>query len=375
MFNLQAFEALSRRCDLRVMAPVPWYERRRRPWELLSAPSLKRGAMRIDYPTFWYLPRVAAGLQESALECSLLPQVANLRRTFSFDAVLAAWAYPDGAAAVRIASRFGASCVTMVLGSDLNALAARPELRGRIVSALSRTDRVITVSGALAQRAQALGIPVDRLRVQHNGVDGDRFRPRESAPLRTKLGFEAHQRLVVYLGNLVPEKGPDLLIRALAHLRPDERPQAALVGDGPYEPELRRLAAELGVTDWVRFCGRRPFAEIPDWLAASDLLCLPSRREGCPNVVLESLASGRPVAACAVGGVPEILSNSSGRLVAPEDPAALGIAMHEILSQTWDPAELRATVPFLSWDDFAGSLYRELEAVTPVRQSPAMALA
>src|SRR4029077_3079327 len=95
------------------------------------------------------------------------------------------------------------------------------------------------------------------------------------------------------------------------------------------------------------------------------------RREGCPNVVLEALASGRPVIGSAVGGVPELLSDRNGIMVPPDDPDALAAAITAGLQRTWDPADLRASVPSLTWNDLGGALHNELARAVRSYRSPA----
>jgi glycosyltransferase involved in cell wall biosynthesis len=89
-------------------------------------------------------------------------------------------------------------------------------------------------------------------------------------------------------------------------------------------------------------------------MSAVDVFCLPSRNEGCPNVILEALASGKPVVASRVGGIPELLTDGeNGYLVPAEDPASLARALAQALARDWDPEALRASVEFLSWDTVA----------------------
>src|SRR5262249_16040995 len=151
-----------------------------------------------------------------------------------------------------------------------------------------------------------IGIAPDRVIVQHNGVDGSRFLPRDRRAARERLGLPLDRPLVCYVGNLKPEKGVRTLIEAMGHLRQHGARDVllALIGDGEVQETLSARVRALDLETQVRFCGRRPHAEIPDWIGAGDALCLPSYREGCPNVVLEALASGRPVVASRVGGVP-----------------------------------------------------------------------
>jgi glycosyltransferase involved in cell wall biosynthesis len=105
-------------------------------------------------------------------------------------------------------------------------------------------------------------------------------------------------------------------------------------------------------------------------MAAANLLCLPSRREGCPNVVLEALASGRPVVGSAVGGVPELLSDRNGIMFPRDDPDALAAAIMSALQRRWDPADLRASVPSLTWQDMGRALNNELTRAVLSHRNP-----
>src|SRR6185437_7900373 len=175
--------------------------------------------------------------------------------------------------------------------------------------------------------------------------------------------------LVGYVGNLAAEKGADVLVEAMGALaRRGRAADLAIIGAGALEPALRARVAALGIEGRVRFLGRRVHDEVPQWISAFDVLCLPSRREGCPNVVLEALASGRPVVASEVGGVPELLRGDNRILVPPDRPDALADALARALARTWSPDALRATVPSLSWDAVA-QIYRRIveEVVTESR--------
>jgi glycosyltransferase involved in cell wall biosynthesis len=165
------------------------------------------------------------------------------------------------------------------------------------------------------------------------------------------------------VGNLLPEKGPDILIdgfKVLTEKVPERRADLVVLGDGPLMRPLASLVREYGLAGRVRLLGRRPNAEVAAWMSAADVLCLPSLREGCPNVVLEALASGRPVVASNVGGVPELLDKDNGLLVPPGQPEQLGEALAAAVSRDWCPEHLRSTVPCLSWRDFGAGFHRVL---------------
>lgn len=362
IYGYYTYRALARYCAVRVLSPWPWWSRLRWPGDLVRTPRERWGELDVEYPPFWSLPGVPAA-HAAGMAASLARRVAGLRREFPFEAILTAWAYPDAVAAAALARRARVPLVATVLGSDLNELPRRRLLRPQIAWGLGRARRVIAVSRPLAERAVALGIPRERAVVCHNGVDGEVFALRDRREARAALGLDPARPLVGYVGNLAREKGPDVLLEAVpALLRRAGPVDVALIGAGGEEPALRARAAALGLGDRVRFLGRKVHDEVPTWIAAFDVLCLPSRREGCPNVVLEALATGRPVVAAAVGGVPDLLDRDNGLLVPPERPDALAEALAAALARPWDPAALRATVPSPSWDAVARTYRDVLEA-------------
>lgn len=359
LYSAYTYQALARYHDLRILAPLPWWSRTSTPAELLRAPHESWGGVEVEYPTWWSVP-AAAPLHARAMAASLAGRVAALRREFPFELILSAWAYPDTVAAGLLAARARVPLVTTVLGSDVNELPRRRLLRGQIAAGLRRAHRVISVSEALAGKVAELGVPRERIVVQHNGVDGQVFSPGDRREARASLGLAEGRRLVGYVGRLSPEKGPDVLVEAMAELvRHDGEADAALIGAGPLAPALRARVEALGLGGRVTLVGHRGHDELPRWLRAFDVLCLPSRREGCPNVILEALASGRPVVASGVGGVPELLRADNGLLVPADRPGELAAALGAALARAWDPAALRSTVPCLSWDGVART-YRDV---------------
>jgi glycosyltransferase involved in cell wall biosynthesis len=359
VYGYHTYQALSHYCDIRFVSPGAWWSRLHSPTEILgTAPVERWGALTIEYPVYWSVPSVTP-LHAIGMAASLRGRVAALRRSFDFEAILTAWAYPDAVAAALIAWREKVPLVVTVLGSDINELPKRTALAFQIRHALRRARRVVAVSEALGAEVGRLGVNRDRIVVQHNGVDGDVFSIADQRAARSALAISEGRRLVGYVGRLSPEKGVDVLVEAMAAiLRRGGRVDLAIVGSGPSEPMLRARAAQLGIADRVRFLGHRGHDEIPRWMTAFDVFCLPSRREGCPNVVLEALASGRPVVASRVGGVPELLRADNGILVPPDSPSELASAIERALASAWDPASLRRTVPALSWDA-VGRRYRD----------------
>ena len=268
-------------------------------------------------------------------------------------------AYPDVVGAALAARWLGLPLVATAHGSDINLSARERLLRPQIRAALRCAQRVIAVSDPLARAVAALtGLPPPRIEcIPCAGYSANVFHPRAPAglaALRRALGVDADTRLVLFVGHLVPVKGLDVLLRAWALLsskRPDAaRARLVLVGEGAERDALMRLAEREGVAAQVTFLGPRPQPVVADWLAAADLLCLPSHAEGSPNVVVEALASGTPVVASRVGGIPDLVQDGvNGLLVPAGDAAALAAALAAVLAGDWDAQRISASIAHLTW--------------------------
>ena len=140
---------------------------------------------------------------------------------------------------------------------------------------------------------------------------------------------------IVSVGSLVPKKGHDVLLRALAEL-----PQSArltLVGDGPERRALERQAQDLGLAERVHFAGAVPEPEVSSYLDGAEVFCLASRptddgdRDGVPNVLIEAMARGVPCVSTTLSGIPDLLGDGRGVLVPPDDGASLATALRRLL--------------------------------------------
>jgi glycosyltransferase involved in cell wall biosynthesis len=312
----------------------------------------------VRHPRFVLLPKIGHSVAGPLYAASLAMTALRLRHRV--DVVLGSWAYPDGFAAVVLAELMGVPAVVKLHGSDMNVVARLAGPRRRLKWALPRAARVIAVSNPLAEQARLLGVAPERIDIVRNGIDRDTFRPRDRAEARRRLGFEGNEPIVLYVGHVIPSKGALDLVRAYGSGGPRLRAsRLVMVGDGPATEECRTLAQELGIR--ASFLGARPHEEVATWLAACDVLALPSWNEGMPNVVLEALASGRPVVASRVGGIPDVVdSDASGLLVPPQDPVALGGALEGVLGHPHDPERISAALEVPDWDGSARALHTSL---------------
>jgi glycosyltransferase involved in cell wall biosynthesis len=165
------------------------------------------------------------------------------------------------------------------------------------------------------------------------------------------------------------KKGLRELVEAAASLHP-LRPglRVYLVGEGPDRAVIEATVQARGAGTYVHALPGCAPDDVVVWMTAADLVTLPSYMEGCPNVVLEALACGRPVVASQVGGIPEIMSNDCGRLVPPRDAAALAAAIGSVLDQSWDAAAIAAHWS-RSWSTVAAELLAVFESVLSNRSA------
>lgn len=192
-----------------------------------------------------------------------------------------------------------------------------------------QTARLVAVSPSEAETFRASGVvPAERVRVVPNGVEASRFEGVAPADLAS-IGLDPRRPVAAVIGLLYAAKGQDLALRALA-----EVPGLQLLLVGPGDPgPLQSLATELGVADRVVLTGARD--DVPAILAAVDLLILPSRWEGMPYVVLEAMATGRPVVAHPVDGARDLVEHGvTGHLTRSIDPGELAAGMSDLLGLT-----------------------------------------
>jgi len=362
-FNRQQFAALAKRCDLEVMATIPWFPgaglvaRWSSAGKLAAVPRHESiEGIAVSHPRTLFVPRLAHGAWGPLYAASIAPAVRRYRG--KVDVVLGSWAYPDGFAAILAARLLGLPCVVKLHGSDINVMAKLPGPRRWLMWALPQAARVVAVSRALADEVATLGVPRDRIAVVMNGVDAELFRPRDRAAARAELKLPAGP-LALYVGNLKEEKGVLDLARAWDRVARD-LPDAtlAIVGGGPARPAL-----EAALPPRATLFGPQPLAAIPTWLAACDVLALPSHVEGTSNVVLEALACGRRVVASAVGGVPDVLTSPTlGTLVPTREPEQFAAALTQALRTPYAPKAVAALGAHGGWDASAAALHAVLAA-------------
>ena len=347
--------------SVRVVAPAPWVPAPGRTLlgrhgVLADLPAAEqRNGVEIWRPRFFAVPKLTSWFNPVTMARSALPAVRALQRQQDFDLIDAHFVYPDGAAAVLLGSWLRKPVTVTARGTDINVFPRHLVPRAWIRRVLAQADALITVSGALRDAMLALGADPRKVSVLRNGVDLAMFTPRaDSVP-------DFHRPTLISVGHLIPDKGQQFVIEALPQL-PGAR--LVLVGDGPAEQDLRRLAARLGVADRITWTGTLGQAELAERYAAADVTVLASAREGMPNVLLESLACGTPVIATNVGGSPEVVSTAAaGVLMRERSAAGVVEAFHRLAAQAPDRAGVRAHARQFGWSQTSEGLVRLFERV------------
>jgi glycosyltransferase involved in cell wall biosynthesis len=320
----------------------------------------------VNYCDYFALPLVSRPFNGWMAAHALLPHV----RSFGPDLIFSCFIYPDGYAALKIGKELSVPVVVQSIGSDINRI-GDPVSAFHTRTVLRQADSLVTVSEDLRRNAIAMGASPNRARSIINGCDLSVFHVRDRLDAREKLGIDSSAQAVVYIGRMDVRKGLRELVEAAAALRP-ERPDlhVYLVGEGPDRPIIEGAIAAHNAAHYIHSLPGCAFGDVAIWMAAADLVTLPSYMEGCPNSVLEALACGRPVVATNVGGIPEIMNDQCGRLVPPRDPAALANALAQILDETWNATAISAQRS-RSWENVADELLEIFESLLSDRRAAA----
>lgn len=303
--------------DAAVLAPVPYFPFSHSVFGRYAAfaavPKREtRHGLEIRHPRYAIVPRIDGGLTPWLLYRAALPIARCMQAEGGrFDVIDAHYFYPDGVAAAALGRALDIPVVITGRGTDLTLIPQSAGPRARILGAANEASAMVTVCEDLMHRLTALGADPNRTLVLRNGVDLELFSPGDRNAARSALGLTHFTLLSV--GALIPRKGHDLIIRALAAC-PDCH--LLIAGSGPLRAELERLAASQGVVERVRFLGDVPHKRLPEFYRAADVMVLASSREGWANVLLEAMACGTPVVATDVNGTAEALrSDVAGRLM------------------------------------------------------------
>lgn len=359
----QTLRVLAREAEVRVFYPnaayPSWLKPRSRSYDRLDA-SYSPPDVKVSYYDYPALPLISRPFNGWMAARALLPRV----RSFVPDLIFSYFLYPEGYAALEIGKVLSVPVVARSMGSDINRI-GDPISAMHTRTVLREADFLVMVSDDLRKKAVAMGALPAKVRTIVNGCDLSMFHVRDRLEARDKLRIDPASEAVVYIGRMDVKKGLRELAEAataLHHQRP--RLHVYMVGEGPDRPILEGAIQSRSADSYVHMLHGCASEEVAIWMAAGDLVTLPSYMEGCPNVVLEALACGRPVVATNVGGIPEIMSDQCGCLVPPRDPVELARALASVLDRTWDAKAISAHRS-RGWETVAAELLEIFESLVP----------
>lgn len=384
-YNRQLMAALAMRADVRVVAPVAWFPAQRiLRGRRLPPKSETLAGIPVTHPRFFYTPGVLIHQHWRFYRASVARHLRRVIAEFAPDHVVAGFLYPDGAAVLSLCQAMGIPCTVRVNGSDFRLRMTQPRFRHQVLRVLHSAEAVFCPGQALKRDILAAGTERSRIFAFNNGVDHGLFKVQPKAEAMDRLlatgsaitakvmdRLKGGAQAVLYVGHLRHVKGTDRMLHAFQTFgRTPEGEKAVLVviGHGNMLVQLKREAELCGMGERICFIGDRPHAEVALWMNTADCLCLPSRSEGMPNVVVEALASGLPVVATDVGEVPFLLSEGvNGTVIrtgectdaAIEDHLARGIS--HVLRRSWDRSIIADSVAHMTWPRAAEIVLEGLE--------------
>ncbi|MGU3389965.1 glycosyltransferase [Sphingomonas sp. M1A8_2b] len=347
--------------DLTVVAPIglpPGILRNVRHYAPLAKLPHRESWKGLDVhrPRFTALPLTKGRHHAAALERALVPLLDSIRETFAFDVIDVSFFFPDGPAAVALGKRYGVPVSIKARGSDIHHWGEASATAAQVRKAGQGAAGLLAVSAAMKADMVALGMPAARIMVHHTGVDQDRFRPIDDrVAAKAKLGVRGP--LVIAIGGLLPRKGHDIVIDAVAAL---PGVNLLIAGHGPARATLEARIARLGVGDRIRLLGGVPHADVPGLIAAADVSALASSSEGLANVWVESLACGTPIVITDAGGAHEVVTSPDAGRVTIGDPLAFAAAIGELLADPPTQTATRAVAARFTWEANTAALHGHL---------------
>ncbi len=377
LYNKRHFEALKTiGHEVEVIAPVPWY-----PGKTNLPPVCEFvGKILVHHPRFFYTPGVmidqhwrsyrffVKNILERVIKDARCKMEDGKMKTSNFQNnvhIILGFVYPDAVAMASICRNLGLHYSVLVLGSDFRVRTKQKRFANKVMMCLQEAPSIFCPGKALKNDMSAAGINEEKIFAFNNGTNKKVFFYNEEKIQTTPY---SHQT-ILFVGNLVDIKAPERLLRAFAKFQTNNAPTAKvlIVGFGPLKERMIRLCEKLSIHDLVEFLGRQPPNEIARRMKHADTLCLCSKSEGMPNVVIEALSCGCPVVATAVGEIPHLIDEGVNGYTVPvegqtEDQiiSCLSVKLHECTKNNWNRKQIAEAMNSYSWENAAQEVTKRL---------------
>ena len=341
-FIAQMVHEIGSEINSSVVCPLPWFppvpvkisERsifRKIPFHI------KHAGEEIYYPKYLIIPKISGLFHAFIITARCYYLIKKLIKSHKIDLIHAHWIYPDCVAAVWIAKKLSIPVIVSARGCDINLYKNSKTRKPQIKWTLEHADAITAVSESLRNTIiNDFNIKADNVKTIRNGVDTTLFKKMNKTEARSSLCLKLNLKYLIFIGPLDEVKGINYLINALNCLNKTGGLDfiTLIVGDGQERQTIENEIGQFKLHESIKLIGHKRHDEIPVWMNASDVLCLPSLREGVPNVIIESQACGLPVVATDVGGIPEIVNKKNGILVPPRDVKALSKALSTAINRS-----------------------------------------
>ena len=349
--------------EITVVAPIPWFPIKHKifgqygVYAAIPKREIRHG-MTIHHPRYLVIPKIGMNLAPLLMALSLWPTMKKLQQQ-NFDLIDAHFIYPDGVVAVLFSKILKLPSIITARGNDITLYPHYWLPRRLIIWAVNQCSAVISVCRYLSEEIKKLGVMQNNNLVMRNGVDLERFSPRNRDEIRAKLKLNSFT--LISVGHFIERKGHHFIIEALTQL-PDVK--LILIGDGPMDKELRALAIFHQVEERVIFTGAIKQEQLADYYSAADCMVLASSREGWANVLLESMACGTPVVATAVSGTPEVVLNeTAGQLISDRSAAGITSGIQALRQHYPDRGAVREYANNFDWQETTAHLYELIHRI------------
>lgn len=230
---------------------------------------------------------------------------------------------------------------------------------------LGKCSRIIALSNYWKGKLLEIeGIPEDKFIVIYNFVDTEKFTHYKQQDCKKMLKLPENKKIIFSIGRLVERKGYQYLIEAIPDIIKNRKDVLFFIGGkGPIKEKLEEKIQNMGIDEYVKLIGFIPDEILPLWMNACDVYVLPSLRETFPIVMLEALASGKPVVGTKIGAIPEIIGEEYGLLVEPANPKDLAEKILIALEREWNEKKIKKYAEQFTWERIKEGLievYKEI---------------
>ena len=266
--------------------------------------------------------------------------VSKIYQKFQFDLIHAHSLLPDGFAGTLVRKKIGVPLIVTIHGSDLLIYPYRnKKIFSHSLKVLNNTSRIITVSYHLKNKCyNEFNVPEEKIKVIPNGFNHRAFNFKPTYFKKRKVN---NQFIILFIGHIIKAKGIFDLLNAIIIIRKLEqniykRISWVVVGQGTDIAEFKEHLRTFDIDNVIEVIGQVPHEKISEYMKNADFVILPSWSEGLPTVLVEAMASGLPIIATKVGGIPEIVNKDTGVLVEPKNPEDLARGIINAITKKWD---------------------------------------